>query len=117
LAGPERPDTTADRSDGGAEERAFADSRSFAVAEQDLLDIVPDRDPTGLSTFFRETQGKLGAVVLEALHSQAGYGPDAVRGENEDDEDGLVPGDPRVRGVDGLEKRRGQKRGRSSFFV
>jgi hypothetical protein len=34
------------------------------IAGQDLLDVVPDRDPTGLSAFFRETQGILGAVVL-----------------------------------------------------
>jgi hypothetical protein len=55
--------------------------------------------------------------VLEALRSQAGYGPDAGRGGDEDGEEGLVPGANRVRGVDGLEKRRGQKWGRSSFFV
>jgi len=116
-AGPERPGTAADRSDSGAEERAFADSRSFDVAEQDLLDVVPGRNLTGLSTFFREMQGTLGAVVLEALQSQAGYGPDAGRGEDEDGEDGLVPGAHRVRGVDGQAKRRGQKRERISFFV
>ena len=63
-ARPEPPDTTAGRSGGGADcgRAAFADFRNFDVAAQDLLDVMPDRDPTGPSTLSprREEQGKLG---------------------------------------------------------
>ena len=92
------------RRNAGAEEGALGDLGGLDVAQQELLQVVPDGDLPRLAALLGEPQGVLRAVVLEVLEGQLGDGADAGGRVDQHGDDGPVPEAHEVRGVDRLEE-------------